>query len=149
MKYLNHIDVFSELNESTFVSKSTELKNHLKSKPFDSEEVEEFISKFDSKEIKKFESYFLDHGVINLQNLRVLKTFFRHLINVELLEKITKSTEKTFKNMQELVEMAETGALQSDKTNIKEFKEALQNRDEILKRLEQIQKRISRYQEDL
>ena len=150
MEYLKHIFELHSVNESqiSFSKKRDELRDHLNAKPFDAHEVEQFILKFDPQELEKFEKYFIDHGVLSLQNLKVLKTFFRHLINKELLDKIKKTTEKTFQQIEELLELSKSGSFKSN-TNTQDFKKALANKDEILRRLEQMERRISRFQENL
>ena len=149
MKHIQPLFEFDQFFESVSTEKLDKLYQHLKTKSFDSDWVEDLINDLDTVEHRKLEKSFLTHGVLSLNNLRVLKTFFRHIVNEALIDDIIKATKKTFKSMEESWELHKGGYNQYTPKQIELMKEVLQGKDEILRRLEQMKKRMAKYQEEL
>jgi predicted N-acyltransferase len=70
-------------------------------------------------------------------------------VNEELLEEIIQSTKKTFKNMEESWELHRGGYKQYTDSQIEVMKNVLKGKDDILRKLEQMKRRMARYKEEI
>ena len=149
MKHIHPLFEFETLSESISSEKIDKLHQLLKTKSFDVDWVEDIIADLDKVEYRKLEKGFLAHGVLGVNNLKVLQKFFKHIVNEELLEEIMKSTEKTFKNMEESWELHQSGYRQYTNDQIDVMRNVLKGKDDILRKLEQMKKRMARYKEEI
>jgi hypothetical protein len=149
MKHIQPLFEFDQFFESVSTEKLDKLFQHLKTKSFDSDWVEDLINDLDTVEHRKLEKSYLTHGVMSLSSLRLLKTFCRHIVNESLIDEIIKATKKTYKSMEESWELHKSGYNQYTPQQIELTKDALKDKDEILRRLDQMKRRMAKYQEEL
>lgn len=150
MKHIQFLEDFI-LNESDYsslraiTSSVKELADLLRSKPFDSDEVDDFFAKMDTKGIKRFESYYTKVGVTNLQSLKVLNRFFKYLLDDDFLKQVKEATEDTFGKMETLLKNQNI----QDPRIIEAGNQQLKSKDEILRRLDYIKRKMTRYKSEL
>lgn len=149
MKHIQPLFEFEQISEGVSSEKLDKLHQLLKSKTFDIDWVEDIISDLDKVEFRKLEKGFLTHGVLGLNNLKVLRKFFRHIVNEELLEEIIQASKKTFKNMEDSWELHKSGYQQYTPQQIEVLKNVLAGKEEIIKKLEQMKRRMAMYKDDI
>ena len=150
MKHIQPLFEFETLFEGAISSQKLDtLQQLLRTKSFDVDWVEDIISDLDKVEYRKLEKGFLTHGVLGENNLKVLKKFFKHIVNEDLLEEIIQSTKKTFKNMEDSWELHQSGYKQYTDSQVEVIKNVLKGKEEILRKLEQMKKRMARYKEEI
>lgn len=150
---MKYILLLEELffNESTYQKMpvtSSEIKmldDLLKTNAYNSQEVEDFFTKLDSVGIKKFMAFYEQAGVTSLKSLKILTKFLRSFVDDDFLKKVTQSTKSAFEKMEDLLKLGDKLPTQL----VEKSKKSLEDKAEILRRLEYLEKRISRYKDDL
>lgn len=115
----------------------------IKVKPYESDEVDDFLEKLDVQAIKNFENYYTKTGVLSIQSLKVLTRYFKVLLNEQFLKDVKNATENSFQNMEDFLDKPELFQPGVESR----MKKILERKPEILRRLDQIMKRISRYKD--
>lgn len=149
MKHIQPLYEFEQISEALSSEKLDKLYQLLKNKTFDVDWVEDIISDLDKVEFRKLEKSFLTHGVMTQSSLKVLRKFFRHIVNEKLLDEIINATKKTHKSMEGTLELHKEGFQKYPPDLISNIKNVLEGKEEVLRKLEQMKRRMAAYQDDI
>jgi len=142
---MKHIQIFEAYTaKGDKIDKARDLFAMLKEKDFRSFEIEDFIFSLNQKEINEFKKKFAQGGIVNRKSFNLLTKYFKNFLDLEFLDEVIESTKDAFETLEYAANYERNPEDQK-----KMARDLLQNKDEIMRRLNNLKSRIEKYQSEI